>query len=166
MNSTQLYIAVSWTSCSESRFNVDFDRYDLEIEVSGSRHFDIHDDSRGLIEFDIDSSSDSFHVSHMCTAGTLTNVPVPASNTRTWKITKTSSYVYIYCSGYLVGQFSRSSHWSCLSNDQWANFGRNFYFYSDSSGTNYYRLVSTSSKYVINIKHDIGSSKNPLFYVL
>ena len=137
---------MSWTSCSQDTFNVYFNSQDLEILVSGSRELDIHNQYGGdtaLIQFTLNSYSSSFTVEHMCSGGTITNVPVPASNERIWRISKTSSYVYLYCSGVLVGQFSRSGSWSCLSDDQWNNFGSQLYFYSDSSATNYYRIVSS-----------------------
>ncbi|KAL5255600.1 hypothetical protein ACHWQZ_G010988 [Mnemiopsis leidyi] len=140
-------LAVSWSPCSENTFYVDFDRYDLEVILSGSKEFDLHrrygDSDTGLIEFFLDSSSSSFQVYHMCSAGTITNVPVPASYERTWRISKTTSYVYIYCSGVLVGQFYRWSDWSCLSDDVWNNFGTYLYFNSDSAASSYYQIVTT-----------------------
>ena len=132
---------------------MNFDNQDLEILVSGSRELDIHNQyggDTGLIQFTLDSSSSSFSVVHMCNGGTISNVPVPASIERIWKISKTSSYVYVYCSGVLVGQFSRSGSWSCLSDDQWNNFGYQLYFYSDSYAVTHYRVISSKSiKFIV-----------------
>ena len=156
---------MSWTECSKNKFNVDFDRYDLEIQLSGSKQLDIHNNhggsDKGFIQFTLDSSSSSFTVSHMCDGGTISNVPTPASNTRTWKIKKSSSYVYIYCSGVLVGKFSRSGSWSCLSDDRWNNFGSQLYFYSDSAASKYYRLVN-SGKIIMNYRRQKDSSETDL----
>ena len=145
---------MSWTSRTGGTFHVYFDSQDLEILVSGERQLDIHNKynggDTGLIEFTLNSYSSSFSVSHMCSGGTISNVPVPASSERIWRVSKTSSYVYVYCSGVLVGQFSRSSSWSCLSDDQWNNFGSYIYFYSDSHAVTHYRVISSKSiKFIV-----------------
>ena len=114
--------------------------------MSGSKEFDLHTrygSGMYLIEFILNSYSSSFHVSHMCSGGTITNVPIPASSQRVWKISKTSSYLYIYCSGVRVGRFSRSGYWSCMSDDAWNNFGKSLYFNSDSNGVTHYRRISS-----------------------
>ena len=138
----RLQIAVGWTSKGGS-FNVNFDQYDLELRLSGSQQFDMHNSKHYLIEFTLNSYDSAFNVVHMCSGGRISNVPVPASNERIWRLRKTSSEMYLYCNEVLVGHFSRSSSWSCLSDDDWENFGQGLHFYDDDRATTHYRLVSS-----------------------
>ncbi|XP_063689074.1 properdin-like [Bolinopsis microptera] len=138
--------------------NVDFNSYDLEVQASRSdgSQFDIHFQYGSgwiALEWDLSSSSTTISVnihtsgldtSSGCTTdATLTNVPVPSTSTRTWKFSRDSNYLSIYCSGIRVGQLNRESYFNCLSYSQWLRLGTGSYpvfFYSDSAVTHYYRL--------------------------
>ena len=137
-------VAVGWTTVSgKSTFYVDFDLYDLEMKVSGVRQFDIHGSNfPGHMEFDTDSHSSTFHFQKSCYSEYISNVPVPASNERVWRMQKTSSELSLYCDEILVGSFSRSTSFSCLSDYQWNNFGQDFFFYDDA--VTHYRIISSS----------------------
>ena len=138
---TQLKTIVCWTQRSgKSTFYVNFELYDLEILVVGSKEFDLHTryggSDRGLIEFVLDSYSTSFPIAHMCNSdgqdpkGRISRVPVPASNQRIWRISKSSRYLYIYCDGVMVGQFYWRNYWGCLPYDVWNNVGNPLFFLS------------------------------------
>ena len=148
--------------------NVDFNNYDLEVQASGSNggQFDIHFKfgSSGWIalEWFLSTSSSTLSVdihasgvSSGCeTDVSLTNVPVPSTYTKTWKISRDSSYLYIYCSGIQVGRFYRGSYFTCLTYSQWQSFGTGSYpifFYTDSAVTHHYRL----SRKCMNLFHDM-----------
>ena len=141
-----LHLTAAWITVSiNSPFDIDFDHYDLEMKVSGVREIDIHSNYAfdGHIEFTIDSSSSTFYIAMPCGSDRISNVPVPASNERDWRMTKTSIGLSLYCDEILVGYFSKSSSsLNCLSPDQWNNFGRGLMFVD--SAVTHYQLVSTS----------------------
>ena len=140
----RLHLTVAWTAASVP-FNIDFDVYDLEMKVSGNgdMQFDIHGTFGGHIEFNLNSYSSTFPIYMPC-GGTsqISNVPVPATNVRVWRMEKTSIVVTLYCDEILVGHFSKSSSTlSCLSNDQWNSFGQNFQFVDDA--VTHYRFITS-----------------------
>ena len=138
----RLHLTVAWTAVS-GRFNIDFDQYDLEMMVSGVRQFDIHGANIPRhMEFNTDSVSSTFAIEMPCSVSGyyISNVPVPASNERVWRLKKTSSQLLLYCEKILVGHFSRtSSSLSCLTDDQWRHFGQNLFFNDDA--VTHYQLV-------------------------
>ena len=142
----RLHLTVAWTTVSgQSTFNIDFDLYDLEMMVSGNgdMQFDIHGTFGGHIEFNLNSYSSTFPIYMPC-GGTsqISNVPVPATNVRVWRMKKTSTEVTLYCDDILVGHFSRSSSsLSCLSDSTWNSFGQSFFFYDDA--VTHYRFVTS-----------------------
>ena len=137
-------VAVGWTTVSgHSTFDVDFDLYDLEMKVSGVRQFDIHGENVPThMEFNTDSYSSTFEFQKSCYTEYISNVPVPASNERVWRMQKTSSELSLYCDEILVGSFSRSTSFNCLSDYQWSEYGRSLFFYDDA--VTHYRIISSS----------------------
>jgi hypothetical protein len=150
----------SWiTRSGTSTFNINWDCYDLEVKLSGIQQFDIHNAAEGLIEFDLDSSSSTFSVSHLCgVGGNLYNVPVPASNQRVWRLRKTSTYIAMYCEGREVGRFTRSTVWDSCST-AWSDLGRGLFFYDDDHATTHYRFV-TSKFMTVDLALDLSFNDN------
>ena len=117
--------------------------------MAGEGQFDVHSSGGFTLEFNLDSSSSSFLLYHICSNTVyLTNVPVPASNLREWKFVKTSTYFLIYCDGIYVGSMSQSDQ--CFSDSTWNSFlGRGLNFCCGDVVTKYYRIVP--SEYICKV---------------
>ena len=118
--------------------------------MAGEGQFDVHSSGGFTLEFNLDSSSSSFLLYHICSNTVyLTNVPVPASNLREWKFVKTSTYFLIYCDGIYVGSMSQSDQ--CFSDSKWNSFlGRGLNFCCGDVVTKEYRIVP--SEYTVALK--------------
>lgn len=95
------------------------------------------------IKWTTPSSGSSWSITNICGSSTISNVPTPAYTTyRTWRFSKVSTSMRIFCDGVLVGDFSLSSDYSCVSRTDWENLGSSgFYFYSDDRYSRYYRVL-------------------------